>query len=478
MLRPLGVGERIDAAFKIWTRNLLPMAKAMLVIAIPAGIIEALVTLSMQGNTTTTQIGSSPLTTTTGDNASVLGGTLVNLLIGVLVAALSITTLFSIVANAYLGQKVDWRQALRVGASRMLSAIWISILVGLLLILPIAVVAVIIVVTAALHSGLGVAIFAVLLGIPAFLLLIYFDVCTRLATPVLMLENVRGTAAIRRALRLVRGSWWSVFGTLLLMALLVGIGDAIVGVAFGAIILAGHGDPTTTVVANFFLRTIVLVVFTPLSAALYVVLTIDMRVRKEGFDIEFLAASTGESAGPGALSFIRPQMGYGYGPPGAYGAPGPGAYGPPGGYGPPAYGPGGSHGGSGGFVAPGGYVPPGGYGPMPGQPAPPPPPPFVMPGQPAAPPPPPPPFVIPGQPGPPPPPLIPPQFTPAQDLPPPPPVTMPGQPMPPPPPRPLSIPSLPMPPPPSADPQPPSGDPQSPPTDPESPTVDPQPPSA
>ena len=63
MLRPLGVGERIDAAFKIWTRNFLPMAKAMLVIAVPAGIIEALITLSIQPSATTTQIGGTTLTT-------------------------------------------------------------------------------------------------------------------------------------------------------------------------------------------------------------------------------------------------------------------------------------------------------------------------------------------------------------------------------------------------------------------------------
>src|SRR5271157_5181926 len=112
MLRPLGVGERIDAAFKIWTRNFLPMAKAMLVIAVPAGIVEALVTLSMQPDTTTTQIGSTSFTTSTGNGAAVLGGTAVNLVIGVFVSALSITTLFSIVANAYLGKKVDWREAL------------------------------------------------------------------------------------------------------------------------------------------------------------------------------------------------------------------------------------------------------------------------------------------------------------------------------------------------------------------------------
>ena len=73
VLRPLGVGERIDATFKIWGRNFLSMAKAMLIIAIPAGIIEALVVVSEQSSVTTTSVGSSTFTTPT-DTSTVLGG--------------------------------------------------------------------------------------------------------------------------------------------------------------------------------------------------------------------------------------------------------------------------------------------------------------------------------------------------------------------------------------------------------------------
>src|ERR1700685_3028886 len=46
VLRPLGVGERLDASFKIFGRNFLAMAKAVLVIAIPASVLEVVITLS------------------------------------------------------------------------------------------------------------------------------------------------------------------------------------------------------------------------------------------------------------------------------------------------------------------------------------------------------------------------------------------------------------------------------------------------
>ncbi len=341
-LRPLGVGERIDAAFKLWSRNFLSMAKAMLVIAVPAGLVEALISLSTEPSTTTNQLGSSTVTTPTGDSAAVLGGTAIELVLGLLISALAIATLFRIIANAYLGQPVDWRSALRAGLTRMLSALWISVIIALVAVVVVAVVVLLIVVAARGASpGLAVLV-GFVLGVPAVGFLIWFTVGARLATPVLMLENVRGTAAVRRGLRLVRGTWWSVFGTLFLMDILVGIASGVLTAIFGVVIVAGHGDPVTTVIADFFLRTITLVVLTPLTASLYMVLTIDMRVRKEGFDIQLLSERMGTAAGPGALSFIRP----------------PGAYGQPGGYPPP----------------------PGAYGQSP-QPEPPSPPPFAFPQQ-------------------------------------------------------------------------------------------------
>ncbi len=348
MLRPLGVGERIDATFKIWGRNFLAMAKAMLVIAVPAGVVEAIVSLS-SSTSSTTQFNSDSLTTTSTDRSAALGGQTVNLVINFLVAAIAIATLYRIIGDAYLGQPVNWRRALRAGARRMLSAAWISILVALLAALPVLVVVLAVVAAVAAGSHGFAVLLGVVLGLGTIVGLVWFVVSTRLATPVMMLENVRGAAAIRRSISLVRGSWWSVFGTLFLMELIVLIASSVLSVLLVAVAVASSGDPVATAVINFIVNTVKLVIFTPLTASLAVVLTIDMRVRKEGFDLEFLAASMGTAAGPNALSFIRPQPPYGqapYGQPGGgYGQP---PYGPPPAYGrppvPPAYGPPGAHG--------------------------------------------------------------------------------------------------------------------------------------
>ncbi len=402
MLRPLGVGERIDASFKIWTRNFVQMAKAMLVIAIPAGIVQALIQASTaNGVTPSTSYGSPTVfPESTGASSDVfLGGLVLSYVVGLMVAALSITTMFRIVADAYLGQTVDWRKALRAGWSRMLGAIWISFMFSLTIAVIGLVVALSFVVAAVIGSrGVG-WIVAVVLGLAALVFVVWFYIAAHLATPLLMLENARGLSAIRRSIRLVRGSWWSVFGTVLLMALIVGVAGVVVGLVFGIVLVAAHDSVTAAVIANFCIRTISLVLFTPLSSAVAVILAIDMRVRKEGFDIQYLAEQLGSQVGSEPGSFIRYPFGWGpgYGPPGAGGSwqPGPGGYGQPGygqtGYGQPVY----RQPGYG--RSPYGPPPPSGAPPPPGAPvaptggwapttwtAPPPdappPPPFVMPG--------------------------------------------------------------------------------------------------
>ncbi|MDA8340723.1 MAG: hypothetical protein M0007_00615, partial [Actinomycetota bacterium] len=346
MLRPLAVGERIDAAFKIWGRNFLAMAKAMLVIAIPAGIIEALVQVSTLPTTTAaTPFGSTSAVTMTGtDVATLVGGESVTAVVGWIVATLAVTTLYGIVGNAYLGQRVDWRAALRRGVAKLPSALWISFLVAVVVVVPIVVVVLLVALVSTTGSTGMTVVVGIVLGLAALVFDSWAYVATRLATPTLMLEDVRGSRSIRRAFRLVRGSWWSVFGTLFLMGLIVAIASGIAGTLFGVGLLGTAGDPVASAIVYFVERTVVLIVLTPLSASLAVVLTIDMRVRKEGFDIEYLAGALQTPAGPHPVPFIRPAPGYGqpgYGQPG-YGQPpgyGPPPYGQPPGYGPPPYGP-------------------------------------------------------------------------------------------------------------------------------------------
>ena len=345
MLRPLGVGERLDAAFRIWARNFLAMAKAMLVIAVPAAIIEVIVVMSAVPNTATTSpfstTASAP-TLTSGSVATLWAALLVAGGVGGVASTLAVTTLNGIVGQAYLGQQVNWRAALRNGLSKLLSALWISLIIAVIISVPVFAAILVTVLFSATGSTALTVVMGLALGLGAVCYVIWTYVATLPATPILMLEDVRGIEAVRRSFRLVRGSWWSVFGTFLIMFILLSIASDVIGgvLEFGSLV-AGPGSPLG--ITLLFLEEVVfLVFFTPLAASLMVVVTIDMRVRKEGFDIEFLAAAMQSATGPNPVSFIRPKPGYdqpwgspGYGqPPTPYGQSG---YPPPG-YPPQPYG--------------------------------------------------------------------------------------------------------------------------------------------
>ena len=349
-LRPLGVGERIDAAIKIVRASFLTLARAALVVAIPSGIVVAVIAESVRS---AEQNGIN--TNDTRSLYTALGGELVTLVITLVVSAFVTAVCFRVITNAYLGQPGDWREALRFGWSRLFAVIWISALSYLAVILGGLAIAALIALTVAIHLAALTVLFSVVLGIAGSVAAVWFLVASRLAVPIMMLENVRGTKAIRRALALCRGYWWSVFGTQFLAGLLVFLASAVVGLIFGAIFAVFHGGTVTSVVSQFFVQTISYVVFAPFSAAILVVLTIDLRVRKEGFDIELLSAQMGLPTTASALFFTKPPVGGPYGP-GAYPPPGfpPQGYPPQPGYPPPGYPP---------------YPPqPGGYPPYPQQP--------------------------------------------------------------------------------------------------------------
>ena len=326
VLRPLGVGERMDAAIKIVRANFLTLARASLVVAIPAGIVVAIISASVRS--------SEDSAVNAGVNRSLytaLGGELLTLVITLVVGAFVTAVCFRVIANAYLGQRADWREALHFGWSRLPAVIWISVLTYVAVVIGGVMTAVLIVIMVAIHLAVLTVLFSVVLGVGGLVAMVWFLVSARLAVPVLMLENKRGTKAIRRALTLCRGHWWSVFGTQFLAGLLVSIASAVVGLVLGAIFAAFHGGTPLAVVDGFFVQTISYVVFAPFSAAILVVLTIDLRVRKEGFDIQLLSTRMGLPTTASALYFTKP-------PPGPYGPVGYPRQGyPPPGYPPPGY---------------------------------------------------------------------------------------------------------------------------------------------
>jgi hypothetical protein len=116
-----------------------------------------------------------------------------------------------------------------------------------------------------------------------------------LAVPPLMLEPVGVFGAIGRGWRLTRGQFWRTFGIALLTVLITSVAGNILSfpvVMIGT--LAGAGMPDShyallIVVASQALGSIMSTAFTaPFTAAVTSLQYLDLRMRKEAYDVELL----------------------------------------------------------------------------------------------------------------------------------------------------------------------------------------------
>jgi hypothetical protein len=286
-LRPLGVSEILDGA--ISTMRAHP--KVILgVAAIVVTISQLLTTLStyplLDDVNRATNLGSrassDEMLDSLGASAEVLG---ITLLITLPIRVFLSGFLTIAVGKAVLGQPVTFGEVWARVRPRLLS------LLGLTLVYPaIAAVAVAMVILMAVVAG-PLAILVVLVLIP---LGIWAYILFSLATPAFMLENAGIRRAFGRSRTLVRGSWWRVFGIILLAGIIAGIVAAIIVVPF-TFLGGGFESPVEATFRYLALTTIGGIIAStltePFAAGVSVLLYTDQRMRREGMDIELARAA-------------------------------------------------------------------------------------------------------------------------------------------------------------------------------------------
>lgn len=287
-LRPLRVGEIIDAALKVYRRNVLTLWKIIAVVVVPVNLIGAIVLLSvLPSDFFEPGFASSP-SLTTEEQWSLIAGTVVVGLISVITVIAATAACLKVVSDTYMGESSDAGSSLAFATRRLHSLVWVLFLT-VLIVFAIGVVAVV--------TGLFLGPLAIVFIVPV----IWLYIAWSFATPALLVEDTRGRAALGRSFNLVRGRWWPVFGTLFLGFLIAGL----VGAGIEAIltpIVSGTDSLTTAVLLDAVVRSISAIVTTPFSAALVGIIYFDLRVRKEGFDVQLLAQRIGSPAdAPGAL---------------------------------------------------------------------------------------------------------------------------------------------------------------------------------
>ena len=273
-LRPLGIGEIFDVGINIYRRNARVLMTLVLLVVGPIQVLSSLIQAS------TTPDSGDPLLlesetgelTTDDEFWRALAGFGIAGLLGFIAGTVATGACFKAVADGYVGNRAEWRPALRYAARRLHSILWVTFLGGFL-------------------SLLGL----ILLIVPGVYLYISFAV----AIPVLLTEGLKGRHALGRSRQLVKGRFWPTFGVVVLGAILVGIVQGALAALAGAASFSEGPDTFASYTAQTIATVVGSLIATPLTAAFITVLYFDLRVRKEAFDLQLLAQQIGVDPAPG-----------------------------------------------------------------------------------------------------------------------------------------------------------------------------------
>lgn len=279
-LRPLGVGEVLDTAIKLYTRNAATMWKIVGAVIVPVVVIEQLIIAASLPSGA--YVSGGKLYTPTGTLSTPAAGSLAEVILGLLAALVVNGALVLCLADTYVGRPLDWRRSLQASTRRL----------GPLLVLAIV-------------TGILTTIGFILVIAPGLWLLVSWTV----AVPALMFEQLGPIQAMRRSWRLVRKRWWATFGALLVSLILLFVVLLVVGLIVGGIESGLKVSSIGAWVVLSGLSTIIIdLVAFPFIGSVIAVIYIDLRVRKEALDLELLSGSLGQGS-DGAAAGDVPQPG-------------------------------------------------------------------------------------------------------------------------------------------------------------------------
>ncbi len=304
-LRPLTLGEIYDGAFQAMRRNPAAMMGSAALVLTVITLLETLVQVVLAENLALLATMDPTYVPSDSDLLAGAGSLGVFALLALVLNLVGISLLTGIlvtaVSQAVLGHRPTFGDVWRAAAPRMLPLAGLVVL----FVIAYAVFSILVfvpgVVLTAAVGAVGVVV--LVLGLFAWIAaLLYLFARLSLAAPALVLERIGVLAAIRRGWTLTRGSVWRCLGILLLAGLIVGVANTaltvpgfLVSSFYGA---ANSDDPLATAgfapvqlvitgVSSIVASTIVFPFWAGVTSLLY----IDLRMRREGLDVELARAA-------------------------------------------------------------------------------------------------------------------------------------------------------------------------------------------
>lgn len=318
-LRPLSIGDIYQGAFaaiKTNARTMFGFTAALLgvVLVISIATNYAIINLVLPNYLSPSSPYAAVFTSLSG-SFSQLGGTLLQVLATVLLSGLIVVA----VSRSVLGRVASSKEVWERTKSKFLPLIGLniitSIISGLMMIIGIVVFFVLLASAASTAKtdreflqDLGVSLVGLLiLMVISALVSSYLSIKFSVASPAMVLENLGVFAAIGRSWSLTRGNFWRLFGinilTAIITSMVAGIFGGIAG-ALGAIfVVVGSSSPedviaslNTTYILTMVTSTIAQLLILPFTSSVNALLYIDLRMRKEGLDVELRNAVAEQQA--------------------------------------------------------------------------------------------------------------------------------------------------------------------------------------
>ncbi|WP_055590995.1 hypothetical protein [Peterkaempfera griseoplana] len=287
-LRPLGVGEILDGAVSTTRRYWRTTLGISVVVALLSTVTTTLIDWGVSSGTL--------------NRTATAVGDLLNYLVLIVAGQVAGALLTMVVSRAVLGRPVSLREAWRDARPRLLPLLGLVLVMVLAVVLIAGVLLLPGILAAVGGADTAVTASALLLGaLAACGCLVWLWIRYSMAAATLMLEKQGIRSSLARSARLVRGSWWRIFGITLLGGLVTTIFSSIfvfpatlIGLAVsgqGLLDQADSGPTLTTLVFTGIGSAIASTLTVPVTAGINILLYVDQRIRREALDIELARAA-------------------------------------------------------------------------------------------------------------------------------------------------------------------------------------------
>lgn len=280
-LEKMGVIEILDRSFQLYRENFLLFLSVLAVVQVPADLLQLLVTATMKDEVLVAAQTHGPFGGGAAMNERVAASMIVSSVVSLLIVGVAMPLATGALTRAVSGRYLNERTTVGACYSHVFK-VFLKLLGTILL------------------TGLVTMLGFFMCVAPGFLFMVWFV----FSSSIVVLEGLGGTEAMGRSKQLSDGHRWRVVGMGLCMFLMYFVLGAGMGAANLFLLPKLALGPVHQAVAGQAIQQIFYLFLTPFFSVAWILLYYDVRIKKEGFDLEVLARSMATPKG-----FYQPPPG-------------------------------------------------------------------------------------------------------------------------------------------------------------------------